>query len=198
MHFTEVPKSDEQFQKAIHCTQKSSCLPLFISTDPRGRLQKLKSYIKPHLNPCLFKRWKQALHMYYFVDSNANLFGKISYCHGFFVNSYNFRILVPLIMGKLLPVTTIIWFCFCSKEKKRYFFHYTSFQCVWRRSPNCYCCLIKLSSCSEQKYIRQGLACISFSGQKEHDGCELKMRLYQTEQKVDVVSNQPIPSFAAR
>lgn len=39
---------------------------------------------------------------------------------------------------------------------------------------------------SEYQPIRQGLACVSFSGQKEHGGYEWKMRLYQTEQKLEV------------
>lgn len=30
LHFPEVPESDEKFQNTIHCTQKSSCLPVFL------------------------------------------------------------------------------------------------------------------------------------------------------------------------
>lgn len=134
MHFTKVPKSDEQFQETIHCSQKSSCVPLFISTDLRGRLQKLKSYLKPYLNPCTIKGWNPALHAYYFVDLNANLFWQKLLLPWIFVNSSNFRILVNLIAGKLLPVTTRLRFSFCSKT--RYIFHYVSFQCAWRRSHN--------------------------------------------------------------
>lgn len=126
MRFTEVPKSDGQFQKTINCTQKSSCLPLFISTDPRERLQKLKSYLKPYLNACIFKGWKQALHPYYFVDSNVNLLWQKLLLQCFFVNSNTFRIFVHLIMGKLLLVTTRLWFCFCRKKKGRFFIMFLS------------------------------------------------------------------------
>lgn len=127
---------------------------------------------------------------------------KLHFCRDSFLTNVNFgnsevkdidfRIFVHLIMCKLLPVTMRFWVCFCSKAGK--FFMMSLSKLLGGEATT----VTAGQESSLQKSIRQGLACISFSGQKQHGGCEWKMRLYQKEKKLQVGAKATKPEHGCQ